>query len=238
MEISQEQFDALIHYTIRVALQNGKVLIYPVDAVNKHYLSNKLYRYSHGSEDNAPFPFLWFETVKNRNVLIANDCIARITFCSDLREFSQKEVRYYDNFNLLGKEPVIEEFETGEGESKIIVFGDEPPQALIYHKGQAPDDGYSNNPLTFNDLEEGCLGPFFIELEGDCPLRRFVCLTDEDGEETFVSTSQIIVMEFDQGLQYEAEDPDSETFDGEEETEEDTGNDEEQNSNRQNDLPF
>ena len=207
MEFTQQAFDQLVYYTLRIELPNGKVLIYPVDAGNKHYVSNKLWRYADGREGNPPFPFLWFQTVKNRHVLVATGSISRVSICSDLREHVRKEPRYNDNFNLLGKAPVLEEWESGEGESEIIVFGDDPPQVLIYLKGQPPEDGYSKNPLTYTELEEACLGALHPELEGDCPLRPFFFLTDDDGEENFVATAQIMVMEFDNNLLYEGEDP-------------------------------
>ena len=253
MELTQEAFDALVHYTLRIELLNGKVLLYPVDAASKHYVSNRLHNYPDSFEEIIrPFPFLWFETVKQRHVIVATDSITRVAICSDLRVHSPKEVRYYDNFGLLGKEPVMEEMETGDGESEIIVFGDDPPQALIYHRGSPPEDGYGNNPLTFTELDEGCLGTLGLELDGECPLRPFMALRDDDGEENFVPTAQIIVMEFDDYLLYQAEDPDAlmaeeEEIEDEEdeddedwEMEEETPDDEAEEENRKdnNDLPF
>lgn len=231
----------MVHYTLRVELQNGKVLIYPISAAGKHALSNTLWNFSHGHEDNRPFPFVLFETVKQRYVMIATNCLARLAFCSDLRSHSPKEQRYYDNFNLLGKEPIIEEWEKDNGEAEIRVFGDDPPQALIYHRGLAPEDGYSNNPLTYTQLEEGCLDSLLIELEGDCPLRQFLFLTDDDGEENFVAVEQILVMEFDKNLLYNADvelEEEEEWFGEEEGLEEEDPQSGDENKNRPDDLPF
>jgi hypothetical protein len=202
--MKESEFDKHVVYTLRVELSNGKVLLYPIDIENKQYLINKLRTNSEGDDENNLLRFLWVETSLARMVIINTNAIARITFCFDPAAQIVNHKAYPDNFNVVEKDTLIEERETKEGEVRLYVLEEEYlPQVIIYHKGQAPDDQYNNNPLFYSELSPGCLASFNMELEGDLPLRQFLNLTDDDGEETFILLEQIIVMEFFSNLIYE-----------------------------------
>lgn len=49
--------------------------------------------------------------------------------------------------------------------------------------------------MLYHDLDEGELTGINLELEGDFPLRQFINLTDDEGEEGFIPFDQIIAME-------------------------------------------
>lgn len=217
MEIEEPEFDEHVNYKLRVELLNGKVLLYRIDTQNKQYWIEKLRANSEGDEDAKTLRFLWFETASNHSVIINTDSFARVTFCFDPINPEQKDNTYYDNFDLVQKDTEIEEQETKEGEKQLhVTEGIYLPQAIIYHKRKAPDDFYDNNPLTYAELDEGCLTGLNLELEGHFPLRQFIGLIDNDGEEGFIPTNQIIVMEFDNNLVFLKED---EEMEGEAETE-------------------
>ncbi len=59
--------------------------------------------------------------------------------------------------------------------------------------------------MLYDSLSEGCLDLFYLELDEEIPLRHFINLIDNDGEETFISLQQIILMEFDSKLLYNNE---------------------------------
>lgn len=198
MRISEGGFDRLVSHTLRIELVNGKVLIYNVDIENKQYLINNLRRYSDGAEENQLLKFLWFETCLNRSVIINTDSLASVTFCFDTG-IAHPLCNYVDNFDVVyfDDEPTENEAESKELPKDEELF---LPQAIVYHKGQKPEDGYYQNPRTYDSLTRGCLAAFNLELDGDCPFRQFINLTDDDGEETFIPLEQIIVMEFDTNL--------------------------------------
>ena len=98
----------------------------------------------------------------------------------------------------------------------LVVVDHDLPQAIIYHKGSAPEGLHQNNPLLYSSLEEGYLGSFNLELDGHRRLRQFINLVDEVGEETFIPLEQIIVMEFDQNLMYAEEEINDEEVEDEE----------------------
>lgn len=211
MRISEGGFDRLVDHTLRIELVNGKVLIYNVDIENKQFLINKLRQNSDGNEENQPLKFLWFETCLKRSVIINTDSLASVTFCFDTGT-AHPLYNYVDNFDVVyfEDEPIED-----EGESKEMPKDEELflPQAIVYHKGQKPEDGYNPNPRTYDSLTRGCLAAFNLELDGDCPFRQFINLTDDDGEETFIPLEQIIVMEFDTNLM-DIEGEDDEDDDG------------------------
>ncbi len=212
--MEESEFDKLVAYTLRVELLNGKVLLYRIDTENKQYLIKKLRTCAEGDEENEPLRFLWFETSLNRIVIINTDSIARVTFCFDYADQLEEPNAYYDNFAVLHTDTLLEEREIKEGEVRLHVIEDEYlPQAIVYHKGKAPDDLYDNNPLTYSELDEGCLAGFNLELEGDWPLRQFINLIDNDGEETFVPLGQITVMEFDNNLVFVEEESEEDAKD-------------------------
>ncbi len=204
MEITTAQFDGLVAYTLRVELFNGKVLVYGIDTPNKQYLINKLAAYSEGDEMNRSFPFLWFEISLKRHVIINTEHILRITFCFDYLQQLENPNAYYDNFKVVEKDTLLVSKESAEGDTRLYVLEEEYlPQAIIYHKGKSPEDNYDTNPLLYDSLSEGCLGLLTLELDGEIPLRQFINFIDNDGEETFISLQQIILMEFDAKLLYE-----------------------------------
>lgn len=205
MNMEESEYEKRFVYTLRVELSNGKVLVYPIDRENKEYLFNKLNANSESDDNNSLLRFLWFETSLARMAIINTNAIARITFLIDPAVHMDNHTAYPDNFNVVEKDTFIEEKGTKEGEVRLYVLEEEYlPQAIIYHKGQAPDDRYSDNPLLYSELSPGCLASFNIELEGELPLRQFLNLTDNDGEETFIPLEQIIVMEFYSNLIYES----------------------------------
>lgn len=206
MEMTASQFDELVAYTLRVELLNGKVLIYRIDTENKQYLINKLGTHSEGYEGNSSLPFLWFETSLKRQVIINAKEIGRITFCFDYLKPDEISNAYYDNFEVVQKDTLLVPKESVEGETRLYVLDEEYlPQAIVYHKGKPPEDNFDKNPLLYDSLDEGCLGLFMLELDGEIPFRQFVNLIDNDGEETFISLQQIILMEFDSNLLYDKE---------------------------------
>lgn len=100
--------------------------------------------------------------------------------------------------------------ETVEGDTRLYVLEEEYlPQVIIYHKGKSPEDNYDTNPLLYSSLNEGCLGLFGLELDDEIPLRQFINLIDNDGEETFIPLQQIMVMEFDSNLLFDEETDDA-----------------------------
>ena len=213
MNEEASQFDALVAYTLRIELQNGRILIYRIDAENKEYLLNKLRANSEGSDDNAPIQFLWFETFLNRHVIINASEIVRITFCFDFLEQIENTNAYYDNFEVVEKDTSLVSQETEEGESRMYVLEEAYlPQAIIYHKASALEDDYTGNPQLFYSLDNGCLGIFHLELDSALPMRQFLNLIDNDGEECFIPLKQIIVMEFEGNLFYN-DDQDEEILD-------------------------
>jgi hypothetical protein len=206
MSEEESQFDELAAYTLRIELQNGRVLIYRIDSENKQYLLNKLRTNSEGLEHNQVIEFLWFETFLNRHVIINANEMVRVTFCFDYLEQIGNTNAYYDNFEVVEKDTSLVSEESEKGESRMYVLEEAYlPQTIIYDKGNAPDADYNNNPQLFYSLDNGCLGFFHLELDGELPLRQFLNLIDNDGEECFIPLSQIIVMEFDGNLFYNEE---------------------------------
>ncbi|MEP7232092.1 MAG: hypothetical protein ABI691_17650 [Ginsengibacter sp.] len=204
MEITAAQFDKLVAYTLRVEMINGKVFIYRIDTENKEYLMNKLGGRSEGDEAKDNLQFLYFETSLRRYVIINTAEIVRVTFCFDFLEQIENANAYYDNFKVVEKDTSLVAKESADGDTSLYVLEDEYlPQAIIYHKGTSPEDNYDANPLLYDSLSEGCLGLFMLELDDEIPLRQFINLIDNDGEETFISLEQIILMEFESKLLYE-----------------------------------
>ncbi len=190
-------YDQILAYTIRVELLNGKVLLFPVDGDNRRSVMQILGNRSDGMFDGKALQFIWFESVRNRAVMINVSNLVRISFLFDFDLYEKKPGAYYDNFKQLEKETMLENIKDSEGETRLHVIDDEYlPQVILYHKGVAPDDHYNDNPLTYASLENGCLACFNLELDGDVAFRQFINLTDNDGEETFIPLDHIIVMEF------------------------------------------
>src|SRR5665647_322255 len=203
MQITASQLDQLFVYSLRVELLNGKVLIYRIDTENKQYLINKLGTISEGYEENKILQFLFFETSLSRQVIINTKEIIRITFLVDYIQPLENSNAYYDNFGVVEKDTSLVPKETEEGDTRLYVLDEEYlPQAMIYHKGKSSVDKYYTNPLLYISLNKGCLDTFNLELDGLIPLRQFINLIDDDGEESFIPIQQIIVMEFDSCLLY------------------------------------
>jgi hypothetical protein len=199
--MKESELDKLVVYTLRVELVNGQVLRYNIDPENKRYLMCQLTENSEGDDDNKPLLYIWFHTAQKRTAIINTDSVLRITFCYDPKEGIQNPGSYFDNFNLLEKETSLEDRETPDGEIRLHVIVDEYlPRAIVYHKGVAANDNYYTNPLKYNFLDEGALEGFVLELEGDVPYRQFLELTDDDGETSFISFKEIIVLELDTSL--------------------------------------
>lgn len=231
--ISQEDFDRLVLYTLRFDLVNGMVLRYPVDATNRAYVLDKLYRQSGDGAVLRPLNLVWFQTASERLVIISPDAILKVTCCIDYKDELNPFDVYYDNFKLLEKETLLQEQETKDGELKLHVVEDEYlPQAIILHQCKAPDDLYEKNPMLYDELENGWLVDLIPELEGDEPLRQFLHLPDNDGEESFVAMKQIMVMEVDARLVFPPDEDDAE-FNGFED-----GHDAETGNPPGGDLPF
>jgi hypothetical protein len=206
MELTESEFDKNVIYTLRIELLTGKVLLYPINIDNKKYLIEKLRANSDGIGEKEPIVFLWFETSPNRMVIIDINSISRITFCFDLAFQVKNTNSYFDNFKMLETETSLVEKETEEGKVGLHVIEDQYlPQAIICHSGKAPEDLYDDNPLTYSQLNKACLAGLNIELEGDVPLRQFLYLIDNDGEETFIPFRQITLMEFDCDLLFDEE---------------------------------
>jgi hypothetical protein len=201
--MKESEFDERVLYTLRIELSNGKLLLYPIDTENKQYLISRLRLNSDGAYQGDRLSFLWFETTYNRQVIVNTNSIARIIFCFDAAVVVVNHGRYRDNFDVLENENSQDEkLETDADEEMSFSEEEYLPQAIIYHKGSAPEDNYKSNPLLYSSLDEGCLASFDLELDGNDSLRQFINLIDEDGEETFIPLEQIIVMEFDRKLIY------------------------------------
>lgn len=148
-EINEKEFDKLVTYTLRIELKDGRVILYCIDTRNKNHLINRLRENSDADYDRKNLDFLWFETSANRMVLINIDSVVRVTFCFDYTVGLINPNAYYDNFDQLEEETLLEEQETKEGEVQLHVIEDHYlPQAIIFHEGSAPSDHYDDNPLT------------------------------------------------------------------------------------------
>jgi hypothetical protein len=196
MRISEGGFDSIVYHTLRIELLDGKVLVYTIDIKYKQYLIRKLRDRSDGNDENKSLKFLWFETCLNRSVIINSDSLASITFCFDAGEVNSKN-NYVDNCDVVYSEDEADEEDNENMLQEKDVF---LPQAIVYLKGQLPEDEYNKNPRTYGSLTRGCLAAFNLELDGECPFRQFINLRDDDEEETFIPLEQIIVMEFDSDL--------------------------------------
>lgn len=206
MSPTASRFEELISYSLRVELLNGKVLIYRLDTENRNFLINKLGKNSEGDEENKNIPFLWFETSFKRHVIINTGEILRVTFLLDYEQPGNEADGYFDNFEVVEKDTSLLPKATADGDTRLYVTKEEYlPQVMIYHKGKLSVDNYYTNPLQYLSLEEGCLELFYAELDGLIPLRQFINLRDNDGEESFIPLQQVIVMEFDNNLLYDSE---------------------------------
>jgi hypothetical protein len=205
MPITETQFNQLVIYSLRIELQNGRVLIYRINPEHRKYLINKLSAHSEGFEENSHIGYLWFETSLSRQVVVNIKEMIRVTFLIDYSNPDDFNA-YYDNFEVVEKDTSIVTKETAEGDTRLYVLDEEYlPQAIVYHKGKSPEDNFDVNPLLYFSLNEGCLGTFALELDDEIPMRQFMNLTDNDGEESFIPLHQIIVMEFDKDLLYDSE---------------------------------
>jgi hypothetical protein len=197
---------------------NGKVLLFPIKTESKQKLIERLRENADGDIGNDRLSLIWFETVLNRVVIVNTDSIVQVTFCFDYASGVINPYAYRDNFNVVVKDTTVEEKETEQGEIQLHVQEERYlPQAIIYHKGKAPDDLYNNNPIQFSELSEGYLFSFDDELEGDLPLRQFINLIDNDGEESFIPMDQIIAIELDRNLIYSEGEEDDDEDEGDEE---------------------
>jgi hypothetical protein len=200
--MEESDFDKLVVYTLRVELADGKILRYRIDAENKNDLIERFRERSDGDSEISRLQFLWFETSHKRRVMINTDSVVRTTFCFDAAAVVKKPESYYDNFGVVTKETSLEDLETKDGDIRLHVVHEEYiPSAIIYHKGKAPEgDHYYTNPMKYDDLQDGELDGLDLELEGEYPLRQFIGLMDEDGEHSFISISQVVVLEVAQNV--------------------------------------
>jgi hypothetical protein len=218
--MKETEFDKLVIYTLRIELLNGKVLLFPIDTENKQKLINRFRESAEGDITNDRLKFIWFETPSNRMVIVNTDSIVQVTFCFDYASGVINPYAYRDNFDVIVKDTRVEEKTTEEGEIQLHIEEEKYlPQAIIYHKGKAPDDSYNINPLQYSELSEGCLFSFDDELEGDLPLRQFLNLIDIDGEESFIALDQIIALELDKSLIFGEGEGDEEVDDDNDEIE-------------------
>lgn len=210
-EIREEEFDKKVKYTLRVELIHGKVLLYNISTDTKKYLIRRLLDNADGDDNNELISFVGFAIYKERYVLINVSEILRITFCFDYLVMLPEPDRYYDNFGIIGEEDQnAEEITQDNVDWKTLSDDDFLPQATIYHKGNSLIPSlYYTNPLSYSSLNEGCLSGLDMELDGELPLRQFINLIDEDGEETFIPLSQIIVMEVESSLIFSFEEEES-----------------------------
>jgi hypothetical protein len=199
--MKQSEFDKKVAYTLRIELANSKVLLYPIDTKNKNQLTASLKSNSVGSKENTGLNFLFFKTSLERFVMVNTNAFISVTFCFDFNVYIENPHAYRDNFKVVEKDVEIEETKNGGNEGRLFVSETLIlPQLIIFHNGQDPEVIYNKNPLTFSELDIGCLGQLSLELNGSNPLRQFIGLIDNNGEETFIPIGQIIVMEFDRNL--------------------------------------
>ncbi len=203
--ISQESFDAFVTHTIRIELVNGRVLYYWVSAEEKKRLMEKMNARSDGDEEIIPLNFVWFETALKRQVVINTSDIVKLTFRFDVPGSTSES--YFDNFNLMEKETLIENKPIENDKTGWFVTDNEYlPQCIIYHRGLQvnpdDDDGYASNPIVYNELTQESLYRFAMELDDEIPFRQFVSLIDNDGEQSYVPLKQIIVLECDENIMF------------------------------------
>lgn len=196
MEIVQSNLDPEINHTLRLELVNGKVFFYPLEPDSKEELADQLLELSEGFNSGLPVRFIMFNTSLDRVVMVNVQDIARITFVFDEEmQFGEEEHGYFDNFGVLGEDEDTEVEEDVEDLNESDI-----PQLILYHRGERPEDEYDDNPLVYDNLEEGCLGDLSLEVQSEDSLRQFIYLKDDDGEITFIAIHQVILMEFDDVL--------------------------------------
>lgn len=202
LTMDQQENIQLIKHTLRVELLNGNSLLFGISEEEKDEICDLLYMQSDGEDGSTPVPFLFFQISGNRSVILNMAAVLRLTFCFDFITEEAGLETYYDNFDARATEDEDEQ-EEAESKSKWYLLGEEDylPQLTIYHKGLVPeDDEYHTNPFFYNSLDEGDLADFVDEINEEVPLRQFINLIDDDGEETFIPLSQIILLEGDNSL--------------------------------------
>jgi hypothetical protein len=200
--MKESEFDKSVVYTLRIELVNGRVLLYGIDTQSKQELIETLRDHAGHEENENPLAFILFETSDKRQVLVNIESVVRITFCFDYAETVKNPRKYYDNFGILDSAGVeLEERQPKNGELEMHVVQEEYiPDGIVLHKGPASVDLYFTNPIVYNSLDEEALAGLDIEAEGAFPLRQFINLTDDEGEETFIPMNQIIVLEVAAGV--------------------------------------
>jgi hypothetical protein len=188
--ISEDEFDKLVHYTLRIELQDGDSLIYPIDINTKKYLMSIMREVSTDVEDKDYRKFIFFTTTLDRAVFVNTAAVSRIIFCFDNGPLTNAK-QFHDNFEYL--KTVEEETTQDEDDADDELY---LPQAMIklFH----PKD---DNVLFFSSLDEGDLCTLDLEVqESSLGLRQFINLIDDDGEENFILLSNIAYMEVESSL--------------------------------------
>lgn len=185
-------------YTLCVELINGKSLLYSLDENNRSWLLEILSERSVSSNILEPLDFIWFQSVFDRAVIINVSFIKQINFLFDIRVDPGIENGYYDNFSVLNDETDNKKREPErEGRSMREVEPDDIPAGIVYLKGNdLPDSKLQSDMFVYYDLDRHGLLNLNLELENLFPMREFLHLQDDDGEEVFIPMNQIAVMEF------------------------------------------
>jgi|GEM_PF-4924759 len=202
--ISQSDFDKNVTHTIRIELMDGDVLIYRVSIESKNALRRTLLNEDFNESKRE---FLWIYIPHDRLVFINKKDLVRITFCFD--PIQDTQTPYIDNFSSTVS--IEEESVDDQTPKENDLIDDFIPQLIIKHNRQMETtevvkgvtmsvDAYFDNISSYSSLNEGDLSGF--EFYHDEDLDEFELIQyeylqfiDDDGEENFMPTCNLSVIE-------------------------------------------
>jgi hypothetical protein len=181
--ISEEEFDLLVHHTLRIELTDGSVLIYSVLPSVKGELISTMRRLSLNSRE-VKSGTISFVTLAKRMVFINTKYLLNLIFCFDFLVNSDPRT-YYDNFEVLP--------EDSKSQARVQI-ADVIPDVIL--KLAHPTSLTQSQTLLFDDVLSGTLAnlnePWGSHEGGS---RRFIELEDEDGEPNFINLEYVMCIE-------------------------------------------
>ncbi|HTN37910.1 MAG TPA: hypothetical protein VL053_12610 [Arachidicoccus sp.] len=218
-EMTQAEFDQLVDHSIRIELMDGFTLIYPISVESKTAFYRNLNNddYIDGGEDLS---FTWFYLPSDRLVLVNNNDIIKIIFCTDKR--SGEAPTYHDNFGIMERsEPDydIDGSDSEDGGAALIL-----PQLIILDRRPMEDselvkaiamktDGCFGNISSYSSLDAGDVEG--VEFEYDTvedfwslEVYKYLQFNDDDGEANFMPLRNLSVIELERPLLMSDEDLD------------------------------
>lgn len=188
--ISEEEFDKLVHHTIRIDLTDGTELLYPIAVEEKQRLIQRLRYFSQGIEEGEDSGFINFSIYPEREVYINKAYMLRLIFCFD-NPAGATQYLYRDNFNDLEDDEKNEGGYTNADSEDILLS-----QAIIKLTAKV---GYQDSDiLFFNSINAGDLAGFDMEIDDpNAGCRAMLELIDDDGENNFIPLKHIMCMEID-----------------------------------------